>query len=68
MNHFHLITLISTFDLDWPVLFQKFFALLKPISEISTQFLSIDCFLDKRSNNDDDTTLDASTDLWRIYF
>lgn len=48
MNHFQLITLTASFDLEWPAQLKSFFTSTMPISEISTQFLSLDCFLDGR--------------------
>lgn len=51
MNHFQLLTLTASFELQLPSVIQNYLSLIKPVSEVSTQFLSIDCFLEKRSSN-----------------
>ena len=51
MNHFQLLTLTASFDLDWPDQLKKFFTSTKPVSEATTQFLSVDCFIDTRPNS-----------------
>jgi hypothetical protein len=49
MNHFQLLTLTASFDLDWPEQLKAFFTSTKPVSEATTQFLSVDCFIDYRT-------------------
>ena len=51
MNHIQLFSLISSFDMHWPVNALSFFSSIKSVSQVSTQFLSVDCFLDTRSGN-----------------
>jgi hypothetical protein len=36
MNHFQLLTLTASFDLEWPSDLKQFFTLTKPVSEVST--------------------------------
>ncbi|TNV88036.1 hypothetical protein FGO68_gene5296 [Halteria grandinella] len=51
MNHFQLLTLTASFDLDWPDSLKNFFQATKPVSEVTTQFLSFDCFIDTRKED-----------------
>lgn len=57
MNHLQLITLTASFDFDWPERVLKIFDTTKPVAEVSTQFLSFDCFLDQRNSGDTDGNL-----------
>jgi hypothetical protein len=50
MNHLQLLVLTASFDLEWPENLQSFFNALKPVSEFSSQFMSINCLLDERKN------------------
>lgn len=61
VNHFQLLTLTASFDLEWPLELQRFFSSFKPVSELSTQLLSADCFLDSRVYE-----LDADTNLIKV--
>ena len=45
MNHFQLILLVSSFNFKWPEQLEVFFKQTAPVSEASTQVISIDCFL-----------------------
>lgn len=55
--------LTASFDLQWPEQLQKFFSTAKPVSEASTQFISIDCFIDLRQNNTDNSSVRVM--LWK---
>ncbi len=48
MNHLQLIILTASFHLDWPQKVLQFFANVRLFSNMATQLISIDCFLDKR--------------------
>lgn len=56
-----MLTLTASFDLDWPDTLTSFFTSTKPISELTTQFISIDCFIDTRKSN-------ADQGLIRVFF
>lgn len=45
MNHFQLILLVSSFNFQWPEQLETFFAATSPVSQASTQVISIDCFM-----------------------
>ncbi|TNV88103.1 hypothetical protein FGO68_gene7380 [Halteria grandinella] len=45
LNHIQFLTLIASFDLDWPSQLLSFYSSLVPVSEASTQLASIDCLL-----------------------
>jgi hypothetical protein len=45
MNHFQLILLVSSFNFQWPSQLKTFFSSTAPVSEASTQVISVDCFL-----------------------
>lgn len=45
MNHFQLILLVSSFNFQWPPQLQQFFSSTAPVSQASTQIISVDCFL-----------------------
>jgi len=47
-NHLQLILLTASFDFSWPEKVEEFFALTEPVSEISSQIFSVDCFIDTR--------------------
>ena len=53
MNHLQLIFLSASFDFDWPNNVEEFYDTIKPTSQVSTQFLSFDCFMDDRSESED---------------
>ena len=48
MNHLQMLSLIATFDFEWPNQLSKFFQAMEPVSQSSIQILSLDCFFDKR--------------------
>lgn len=69
MNHFQLLTLTASFDLEWPTQLRSFFQSLMPISEVSTQFLSLDCFLDTRKKTSDmQDSYSGESQMFRIFF
>jgi hypothetical protein len=52
LNHIQLIVLTASFDFDWPNSVLALFATTEPIATVATQVLSVDCFLDRRSESD----------------
>eukprot|EP00347_Sterkiella_histriomuscorum_P011701 403371438 len=58
-NHFQLLIITASFDFQWPTQLLEFFNSVKPASEATTQFLSVDCFIDTRSSNSDKGTIRA---------
>lgn len=66
MNHFQLLTLTATFDLEWPSQLTAFFKGLVPISEVSTQFISIDCFIEQRIT-DENSGLSVDS-IMRVFY
>jgi hypothetical protein len=52
VNHLQMIVIIFSFRLQWPQDFISMFTTAEPAGEVSQQFISFDCFLDKRSNDD----------------
>ena len=53
MNHLQLIILTASFDFDWPNKVLDIFETAEPAAEVSSQILSVDCFLDSRSEDND---------------
>ena len=49
MNHFQLILLVSSFNFQWPKQIEVFFAATSPVSEASSQIVSIDCFMSAKA-------------------
>jgi len=60
--------LTASFDLDWPEQLKKFFTSTKPVSEATTQILSVDCFIDMRANTTGKITNNFDTDSVRIFY
>ena len=50
MNHFQLILLVSSFNFQWPKQIEVFFAATSPVSEASSQIVSIDCFMSEKAS------------------
>ncbi|TNV74918.1 hypothetical protein FGO68_gene11958 [Halteria grandinella] len=46
LNHFQVLTLVGTFDFDWPHRILDFYKDMQPVSDAQTQLLSVDCFID----------------------
>ena len=46
LNHLQLLVIVSTFELDWPSVIKNMFNSAKPVSSISTQYISLDCLFD----------------------
>ncbi|CDW81646.1 UNKNOWN [Stylonychia lemnae] len=63
LNHFQLILVTASFDFRWSQQIVEFFSSTKQVATASTQIFSFDCFLDKRSSNDQ-----SSQGLNRIFF
>lgn len=70
MNHFQLLALTASFDLEWPAELRNFFSEAMPISQVSTQFLSVDCFLDTREKRSIiiDKENAESNQIQRVFF
>lgn len=58
-----MILLTASFKFRWPTIVEEFFSVSKPISQVSEQILSFDCFLGQTS-----TSLDKSDDYFRVYY
>lgn len=54
VNHVQILVIIYSFKLDWPNTFSSIFSSAEPAAEAPKQFISFDCFLDKRTSNDMD--------------
>lgn len=50
MNHFQLVLLVSSFNFQWPSQLEVFFASTSPVSEASTQVVSVDCFMAEKAS------------------
>ncbi|TNV88144.1 hypothetical protein FGO68_gene4654 [Halteria grandinella] len=48
LNHIQILSLTASFDLEWPQELQTFFKSIQPLSDASSQLLSIDCFLNTK--------------------
>lgn len=57
VNHIQMIVIIYSFKLDWPNTFSSVFDTAEPAAEAPQQFISFDCFLDNRTDQD----MDANT-------
>ncbi|CDW71166.1 UNKNOWN [Stylonychia lemnae] len=57
MNHFQLLIITASFNFQWPDQLYAFFNSVKPVSEATTQFLSVDCFIDTRKSNNDTSSV-----------
>lgn len=53
------MVITASFDFEWPDQLITFFNSVKPVSEATTQFLSVDCFIDTRTSNSDPGTIRA---------
>ena len=56
MNHLQLIMLSASFDFDWPDNVKDFFGTTKPASQVSSQIISFDCFMDQRSEESEEAS------------
>ncbi|TNV74976.1 hypothetical protein FGO68_gene3741 [Halteria grandinella] len=45
LNHFQILYLTASFDLEWPEELLNFYKSIQPISDAQSQIFSIDCFL-----------------------
>ena len=61
MNHLQLIVLTASFDFQWPSKVTGLFETSGAAAEVSEHIFSFDCFLDKRSDSEDDN-------LIRLYY
>eukprot|EP00347_Sterkiella_histriomuscorum_P016375 403353429 len=62
MNHFQLLMMASSFEFEWSQQLVDFFTQTRQAATVSTQIISLDCFLD-RKNNEDGTVTDN-----RVFF
>ncbi|TNV88070.1 hypothetical protein FGO68_gene15732 [Halteria grandinella] len=53
VNHLQVVTLVASFDFNWPDEFQAFFKGFKPVAEAQSEIFSVDCLLYYYSNNED---------------
>ena len=60
-NHFQLIALTASFNFRWPFTVVQFFDTVKPTTMFMTHLLSVDCLLDQRSSDSDDSSI-------RVYY
>jgi len=69
-NHLQLILLTASFDFSWPEKVEEFFALSEPVSEISSQIFSVDCFIDLRDASSNLTVEAIETDdsLFNVFY
>lgn len=49
LNHLQVLTLTASFDFEWPEELVTFFRGIQPVSEASSQILSINCFIGDKS-------------------
>ncbi len=53
VNHCQLIILTASFQLDWPSVIRYILYIPDPLANVTTHFLSWDCFMDSRSTTSD---------------
>ena len=46
-NHLQLLVITLNFDLDWPTQVNQLNDSAKPLADVSSRIISIDCFLDQ---------------------
>ncbi|TNV74538.1 hypothetical protein FGO68_gene13859 [Halteria grandinella] len=51
VNHFQVVTLVASFDFNWPEQFKSFFKGFKPMAEAQSEIFSVDCLLYYYSND-----------------
>ena len=49
LNHLQLVVLTASFDLDWPSQVRALFSTAEPLSDVSSQIFSFDCFFSSSS-------------------
>jgi hypothetical protein len=54
VNHLQMLVIIYSFDLEWPSNFVNMFQSAEPVAEAPQQFISFDCFIDKRTAENPD--------------
>mmetsp|Transcript_20833 Transcript_20833/g.19878 ORF Transcript_20833/g.19878 Transcript_20833/m.19878 type:complete len:352 (-) Transcript_20833:1622-2677(-) len=59
MNHLSMLLLTASFDFEWPDQVQGLFSVAAPISEVSEQLFSVDCFLSNGENASTNATTDS---------
>ncbi|TNV88052.1 hypothetical protein FGO68_gene16006 [Halteria grandinella] len=45
VNHLQVVTLVASFQFDWPDQFQEMYKGLQPVSDAQSEIVSVDCFL-----------------------
>ncbi|TNV88001.1 hypothetical protein FGO68_gene2384 [Halteria grandinella] len=53
VNHLQIVTLLGSFDFDWPQEFVTFFKGIQPIAEAQSQLVSVDCYIDTHGTIED---------------
>mmetsp|Transcript_17203 Transcript_17203/g.12286 ORF Transcript_17203/g.12286 Transcript_17203/m.12286 type:complete len:422 (+) Transcript_17203:512-1777(+) len=66
MNHLQLILLTASFNFKWPAQVEELLAAPEPISQMSSQIFSIDCFIDTRDMNSTSETDDSKFAIYYI--
>jgi hypothetical protein len=62
VNHVQMVVIIYSFRLKWPDNFESLYGPSEKAGEVTQQFISFDCFIDKRTS----TNLDAN--VMSLYF
>ena len=52
VNHFQILAIIYSFRLNWPTLFNGIFEPAEKTGEVYQQFISFDCLIDLRTDDD----------------
>jgi hypothetical protein len=66
VNHMQMLVIIYSFDLQWPDEFINIFGSTETVAEAPQQFMSFDCFIDERSENDPDSKNSMRLYYWRV--
>ncbi len=45
LNHIQIVVLTASFDFKWPPMVVQYFSASKPVGEVTSQIISIDCFV-----------------------
>jgi hypothetical protein len=66
VNHMQMLVIIYSFDLQWPDEFINIFGSTETVAEAPQQFMSFDCFIDTRSDNESDSKNSIKLYYWRV--
>ncbi|TNV88133.1 hypothetical protein FGO68_gene10720 [Halteria grandinella] len=50
MNHLQVLSLVGSFDFNWPESIIAFYKGIQPVSDAQSQIISVDCFLENQGN------------------